>query len=539
MKFGPVPMAEAEGAMLAHALTVGARRLPKGHRLTESDVQALLQAGLAEVIVARLSPGDVTENDAAERIAHALSSNGIAVAPPGTGRANLHAEAPGLLLPDRSLIDAVNCIHPGITLATLAAFAPVEVHRMVATVKIIPLALPGEAVDEAERVLAGGAALRLATYRGRGVGLIQTELATVKPATLDKTRRVLEGRLASSGSTLLREARSPHEERALSERLLEAGPDEEMTIVFGASAVIDEADVVPSAIRRAGGEVMHLGMPVDPGNLLLLGRIGSRTVLGAPGCARSPVENGFDWVLNRLMADLEVRRKDIVGLGVGGLLMEIVTRPQMREDVVPSGTARPRIHALVLAAGRSSRMGGPNKLLARFDGVPLVRRTVEIARASSASGVTVVTGHMAEEIAAALDGTGARLLDNPDYADGLSTSLKRGFAAAMADADGVLVLLADQPLLTSGDLDRMIDAFQPAGVGSIVLATDEGRRANPVILSSAFAAAIATIEGDVGARAIVQSSTELVREVEIGRAASLDVDTPDLMREAGGVWDEP
>ncbi|WP_294646572.1 molybdopterin-binding/glycosyltransferase family 2 protein [uncultured Aureimonas sp.] len=537
MKFGPVPSADAEGALLAHALTVGQRRLLKGHRLTQNDVRSLLQAGFAEVIVARLSPDDVAENDAAERIARALASNGIAVAPPGTGRANLHAEAPGLLLPDRALIDAVNRIHAGITLATLAEFAPVEAHRMVATVKIIPLAVPGGAVDEAERVLAGGTALRLAPFRGRGVGLIQTELPTVKPATLDKTRRVLEGRLAASGSTLLREARSSHEERALSECLLEAEPNEAMTIVFGASAVIDEADVVPAAIRRAGGEVIHLGMPVDPGNLLLLGRIGSRTVLGAPGCARSPVDNGFDWILNRLMADLEVGREDIVGLGVGGLLMEIVTRPQMREEVLPARTTGRRIHALVLAAGRSSRMGGPNKLLARFDGVPLVRRTVEIARASRASGVTVVTGHMAEAIAAALDEAGARLLDNPHYADGLSTSLKRGFAAAAADADGVLVLLADQPLLTSDDLDRMIEAFQPAGVGSIVLATDDGRRANPVILSKAFAAAISTIEGDVGARAIVQSSTELVREVEIGRAASLDVDTPDLMREAGGVWE--
>ncbi|MBB3935278.1 NTP transferase domain-containing protein [Aureimonas phyllosphaerae] len=537
MKFGPVPTAEARGGLLAHALTVDGRRLAKGHALSGDDLRQLQDQGVSEVVVARLDPDDVTEDDAAARIALALAADGISVAPPGTGRANLHAEASGVFLPDRSLIDAVNRIHPGITVATLAEYTSVEAHRMLATVKIIPLAVPGAAVAEAERVLSGGTALRLKRYRARGVGLVQTELPTIKATTLDKTRRILEGRLSPSGSILLREVRCPHDAGELARRLSDATADEELTIVFGASAVIDEADVVPDAIRRAGGEVRHLGMPVDPGNLLLLGQIGPRIVLGAPGCARSPIENGFDWVLTRLMADLQVGREEIVGLGVGGLLMEIATRPQAREDVVSVRASTPRVHALVLAAGRSSRMGGPNKLLARFGGEPLVRRTVETALASRACAVTVVTGHMADEIGAALEGTSARIVHNEDFAAGLSTSLRRGFAVASQDSDGVLVLLADQPLLTSADLDRMIEAFRPAGIGSIVLATDDGRRANPVILSSIFANAISTIEGDVGARAIVQSSGELVREVELGRAASLDVDTPDVMREAGGVWD--
>ncbi|WP_279479702.1 molybdopterin-binding/glycosyltransferase family 2 protein [Aureimonas sp. SK2] len=535
MRFGPVPTEEAEGALLAHAATAGGRRLPKGRRLTEDDVRALVADGVREITVARLDPGDIEENLAAERIARALVSTGVEMAPPGTGRANLHATRSGLFLPDRRLVDAVNGIDPGITLATLGEHAPVGEGRMVATVKIVPLAVPGEAVDAAVSVLSSGLAFRLAPFRARSVGLVQTRLPGLKSATLDKTRRVLERRLEPSGSTLGREERCAHDEADLTKRLARAPAGEDLTIVFGASAVIDEADVVPAAIRRAGGEIVHLGMPVDPGNLLLLGWIGERTILGAPGCARSPAENGFDWILNRILADLHVGREDIVGLGVGGLLMEIASRPHLRE--APASAPHKRVHALVLAAGRSSRMGGPNKLLARFDGTPLVRRTVETALASGASGVSVVTGHMADAVAAALAGLDVALLQNPRYGEGLSASLIAGFAAIPANCDGVLVLLADQPLLTAGDLDRMIAAFEPSGPGSIVMATDQGRRGNPVILSTAFAPLVARLEGDIGARSIVQSNTDLLREVEIGRAASFDVDTPDLMLEAGGRFD--
>src|SRR6185312_1680468 len=144
------------------------------------------------------------------------------------------------------------------------------------------------------------------------------------------------------------ERRVPHDEAVLSKaiaEMLDLGA--ELVIVFGASAIADRRDVIPAALTGAGGVVQHFGMPVDPGNLLLIGKARGVPVLGAPGCARSPVENGFDWVLMRLLAGLRVARSDLAGMGVGGLLMEIVTRPQPR--LSPSTDSNNNIAAVILA----------------------------------------------------------------------------------------------------------------------------------------------------------------------------------------------
>jgi molybdenum cofactor cytidylyltransferase len=228
--------------------------------------------------------------------------------------------------------------------------------------------------------------------------------------------------LAPAGATIVAERRVPHEHAALARALDEVLREgAELAIVFGASAIADRRDVIPAAVESIGGRVTHFGMPVDPGNLLMIGDAGGHPVLGAPGCARSPKENGFDWVLMRLLAGLPVGREDITGFGVGGLLMEIVTRPQPRDEPVKTGRA---IAAVVLAAGRSSRMGGPNKLLATIRGRPLVGIVAEAALASKARPVIVVTGHQRERVEAALAGLPVRLVHNPHFADGLGTSLK-------------------------------------------------------------------------------------------------------------------
>ncbi len=269
-------------------------------------------------------------------------------------------------------------------------------------------------------------------------------------------------------------------------------------------------------------------MPVDPGNLMLIGSARGQPLIGAPGCARSPKENGFDWVLMRLLAGLPVSRSDITGMGVGGLLMEIVTRPQPRDEPVKADGRR--IAAIILAAGRSTRMGGPNKLLAEIGGRPLVRIAVDEALASSAQPVIVVTGHQREKVEAALEGLKVQRVHNPDFAEGLSTSLKTGLAAVPDNVDGAIVCLGDMPQVDAALIDRLAAAFDPERGALIVVPTVDGKRGNPVVWSRRFFHELATLEGDVGARHLIARYPEAMTEVQVsGHAALVDVDTPEAL----------
>jgi molybdenum cofactor cytidylyltransferase len=302
-------------------------------------------------------------------------------------------------------------------------------------------------------------------------------------------------------------------------------------IVFGASAIADRRDVIPAAITGLGGGIDHFGMPVDPGNLLLIGHAGGRPVLGAPGCARSPVENGFDWVLMRLLAGLKVNRAELTGMGVGGLLMEIVTRPQPRQK--PDQEAGRTIAAIILAAGRSTRMGGPNKLLAELGGRKLVRIVAERVLASKAEGVIVVTGHQADQVRMALSGLPLSFVHNPDFADGLASSVKAGISAVPDQADGAVVCLGDMPLISADLIDRLIAAFAPQAGQLIVVPVSDNRRGNPVLWSRRFFHELMALDGDIGARHLIEKHSEAVAEVAVeGHGAFLDIDTPQALEAA-------
>ncbi|MBY5822359.1 NTP transferase domain-containing protein [Rhizobium leguminosarum] len=190
---------------------------------------------------------------------------------------------------------------------------------------------------------------------------------------------------------------------------------------------------------------------------------------------------------------------------------------------------------VILAAGKASRMGegGKHKLLAEFDGVPLVRRSALTALAADAASVIVVTGHRRSEIEAALDGLALTFIDNPDYASGMASSLIAGFSSRDADsAEGIL--LADMPSISTTHLNALISAFRNAGGEAVVRAVSQGKPGNPVILPRSLNQAVLRLQGDVGARDIVTTSGLPVLDVDVGDAALLDVDKPEEVLAAGG-----
>lgn len=327
MKFGSVPIEAALGAINVHAIKQQSITLKKGAFITEAHIELLKQAGLTQITVLRLKADDVGENEAATILAEKFSGEHVRVEKAFTGRVNFYAEKTGLLILDEANILRANSIDEAITLATLPNYRFVSAGEMIATVKIIPFAVIRASLNIAISV---NSIINVAPFLPSRIGVVSTLLPGLKSSTVDKTLAVTGKRLHLMAAHISTEIRVSHQTAELAIALKQMALDHQLIIIFGASAISDRRDCLPAAIEVAGGQIIHFGMPVDPGNLLLLGRLGTCDVLGAPGCARSSAENGFDWMLQRLIARIPVLPADIRALGVGGLLKEIATRPQSR-----------------------------------------------------------------------------------------------------------------------------------------------------------------------------------------------------------------
>ncbi|MEM8741668.1 MAG: NTP transferase domain-containing protein, partial [Pseudomonadota bacterium] len=495
MRFGPVAVEAAQGAVLAHSTQVQGQRLRKGRVLEPADIAALRADGVTEIIVAQLEAGDLSEDEAAAQAAQALAPDpaqaGLSMAAPFTGRVNLHAEAAGVLRVDAAAIARFNAVDEAVTLATLPDFARVAARDMVATVKILPFAVPAARVAAACAALAAASgpahdaalhptpmsALAVHPFRMLRAALIATRIPGMKESVVAKGVAAVQTRLAGLGLGPAEATIVPHALTAVTDALVAAiETGAELALILGGSATQDRDDVGPAALRKAGGRLARFGMPVDPGNLLFLGDVSGCHVVGLPGCVRSPALNGADWVLERILAGLEVGGGDIAAMGVGGLLKEIPTRPQPRAAAVrnrarPDPTATdpaektarsgPTVAALVLAAGAARRMRGRDKLLEDVEGQPLLRRVATACLGSSARQVQVVLPDGVDARRDALTGLDLRIVENPQAAEGMGASIRAGMRQLGSGIDAVVLVLADMPEVSSADLDRLIAAFDP------------------------------------------------------------------------------
>ncbi|WP_415920290.1 molybdopterin-binding protein [Tateyamaria sp. SN6-1] len=329
MIFGAVPVADAAGAVLAHGMQGARGKIAKGTVLTAAHLDALAGAGHETLVVARLEAGDVAEDQAAAALAAAIvtdeATQGLRISGAGAGRVNLYATGPGVVSVDRAKIDAINAVDPMITVATVPPLHRVDAGTMVATIKIIAYAVPGQAVETASA--AAAEALLVLPPRFATATLIETRVGQTAPT--GKGRAALTGRLDRLGLSLGPRVMVAHDTNAIADALRQATG--EVVFILTASATSDVNDVAPAALRAAGGRVAAYGLPVDPGNLLFFGDLDDRPVIGLPGCARSPALNGADWVMERLICGVALDQGDIAAMGVGGLLKEIPTRPRPRE----------------------------------------------------------------------------------------------------------------------------------------------------------------------------------------------------------------
>ncbi|ABU56785.1 molybdopterin-binding protein [Roseiflexus castenholzii] len=323
-----LPVDQAVGHILRHnvADAAGRKTLPKGRRITDDDVARLRALGVAAVRVAVLEPGDVHEDEAAQRLADAVRRSGVVPTDAMHSRVNLLAEADGVVEVDIDALQAINEID-GLTIATLPNHALVRERKRVATIKIIPFALPERSIQQAERIGAeSGGVVGVRRLLQRRVGV----LLVVGPEARERITRLvlpaIEGRVTELGSTIDMVRYAALDEGEVAEgiaALRAAGSD--LLIIAGETSIMDRDDVTPQGIRMAGGRIEHYGAPVEPGNLLLLAYLDDGTkqgvpILGAPGCVRSRATNIVDLLLPRLLAGERVTRRAIIELGHGGLL---------------------------------------------------------------------------------------------------------------------------------------------------------------------------------------------------------------------------
>ncbi len=336
MKFEPVPLSEAEGKILGHNITGanGQRLLRKGRRLTDADLESLRAMGRQSVYVAQLEPDDADENTAARRVAEAICGAGLTMPGAASGRANLLSSEMGLLRVDIERLTQINEFN-GITLATLMNHSPVHARQIVATVKIIPYAVPEPTLRQVEAIVSGRPIVRVDALPARAVGMILSGSTSVHQKLVNDFVPLCD-RIEKLGSSLQRtdfvSLDDESDESALAKMLeqqIAAGM--QMILLAGETAIMDEQDIIPRAIERAGGNVESVGAPVDPGNLLMLAYIDGVPVVGAPGCARSKKINIVDWILPRLLVGDRLNRRDIVALGHGGLLQDVPERGMPRE----------------------------------------------------------------------------------------------------------------------------------------------------------------------------------------------------------------
>lgn len=530
MRFGRFPIADCAGAYLAHSVMAGMQRLKKGMKLTPSELSLLRSAGVSHVTAAILEDGDVHEDAAAKCIAVKIRGTNVSLGKAFTGRVNIIAEADGVLDVDGGGINTLNAIDEALTVATLNNHAMVRKGQIVATAKVIPLAAPAKAMEvfgSAEI----GSCVTVKPYTGKECVVVQTELPSVKSRLYDKTSDVLGQRIRDFGAKLSQEVRCTHEVSSLTQSLLSLEGSTELVLIMGASAISDRRDVIPAAILQAGGHIIHFGMPVDPGNLLLVARLGEKWVLGLPGCARSPKLNGIDHVLSRLCAGMNIRAADIMGMGVGGLLSEYVGRPQPRGGKAISHQQEPSIAIAILAAGRSSRMGEENKLLLPYKSRTVLDHVITEANAVGSAEIFLVSGHASNEVESVAERHGVKSYHNADYASGMASSVKAAISHVPDECDGVLIVLGDMPAITSDVMAHVIAAYNPVEGRNLIMPVHNGKWGNPVLWGREYFCSFERLLGDAGAKALLREFQRDIVEVEVhSESIFMDIDTAEAYR---------
>ena len=521
MYFGQVKVIDSLNGILAHTITLDGKKFLKGRIISKEDQQYFIKNNIKYLICAQLTQKDVHEDKAANILAKKFNNNTLALEKAFTGRSNILANESGLLVINEDKIRKFNKTSNSITIATLNNNSRVKKGEMIATIKIIPFSIKEKSIESIEKINFKKS-LYIHSFKEKKCALILTHSNKENIKLNNISEKRIKERLETLNCTIKLIKTCKHDAKDISGIIKHfIKTDVDLILILGSSAIVDIKDKIPEAIMNSGGTIIRFGMPVDPGNLLLLGKIQKKTIIGLPGCARSPTLNGFDWVLERILSGNNIDNNDISAMGVGGLLKTINKR---EKNLVKD--SKYKITNIILAAGQSKRMLKDNKLLIKINKQTMLEKMIFTSLNSNANNTVLVLGYQSDIIQEIIQNNNITTVINTDYKKGLSSSLQCGISALPDDCDAAIIILADMPNIDNQVINRMINSFNPSKNYSIIIPTFNGKKGNPILLARKFFPDILRVKGDKGAKDIIINNKKSILEIPQKNSSVLnDIDT--------------
>ena len=531
MKIKNLAPQDSIGVVLAQTYNLPGKIISKGTFVTNEVVGYFKTGNVKTILCAVPEEGDIHEDEAAEAISSAIDKNHIYADKASTGRVNFKSQSLCLVRYDRDFIKEVNLVDESIAFSIVEHNQLLAEGDLIATLKIIPFFMQKKYVDRVIKMLTKDQLFKIHNLKKKEVTLIQTCFEWQKKSIFTATSNVTKARLEALGCSLKKEKLINHDYDTLRAIIRSSVKNEpEILLVSGATAITDRSDYIPKAILSEGGEIIQYGLAVDPGNLLLIGKVGNTTVIGMPGCARSPKLNGFDWVLQLLMADIPINREELADMGAGGLLMEIASRPLPRALAKSVSKHEKKVMGVILAAGNSTRMGKDNKLLSYIGDAPLIRNTAIEMLKSDLDSCSIVLGYQSDKVADVIKDLNVNLILNPLWKEGQASSLRAAINTLDSTYSDLLIMLGDLPGIKSSHINSIIEEhlLTDNRKSNITIPSFKGQKGNPVIWGRSFFHDLSNLEGDVGGRTLFSEHPAAINILEMNDPWVVkDADTPE------------
>ena len=330
MFFGKVKTELSLGGILSSSIEIykdkNKIKISKGTIINKNLLDLLLLNNVEHIKCAKLDDDEIDENLSVHEISKkiiASKKSNIIIQDPKNGRCNLVSSVDGVIVFQPNQLFSINSVTNDIGIASLKAFSKVKKNQIVASIKAIPFGIKKNNLQNIINVCQE--CFKILPFQKKNIHLIQTTNQNTRAKVLEKTLEVTKDRLSSCGNKKIVEKKCSHEIKSICEQLKKSvNEDADIILIFGTSAISDINDTIPQSIIEINGTILRLGMPVEPGNLILLAEIEISkkhiSIIGMPGCARSKKENGVDWILWRKLCDLKISSDDINHMGNGGLL---------------------------------------------------------------------------------------------------------------------------------------------------------------------------------------------------------------------------